>query len=296
MQLIEELARTTKLSSDLLEAKEITALSRPILDAVAATHPELRTILDDRDQFSNYLATRQFIDLVHKYPVDWQDPQYIEKLRTLAPRSYSIASSLDANPDEAHLTVAVVDYEDHGRRHWGAASNFLVGDAERAPIYVETNNNFRLPENGDTPIIMVGAGTGVAPYRAFIEQRREHGHSGDNWLVFGDRNVSSDFLYQLEWLRYRKEGLLTKLDVAFSRDQAEKVYVQDRLIENGRTVYDWLQRGAHFYVCGDANYMAGDVHNALQTIIKQHGAISDEATQNYIKAMKQDHRYQRDVY
>ncbi|MGI9271509.1 MAG: diflavin oxidoreductase [Woeseiaceae bacterium] len=295
-QLLEELARTTGLSGDVFEAKEITALSRPILDAAAASHPELRAILDDRDRFSNYLATRQLIDLVHEYPIDWQDPQYTEKLRALSPRSYSIASSLDANADEAHLTVAVVDYEQYGRRHWGAASNFLVSDVARAPIYVETNDNFRLPENGDTPIIMVGAGTGVAPYRAFIEQRREHGQSGDNWLIFGDRNVSSDFLYQLEWLRYRKEGLLTKLDVAFSRDQTEKIYVQDRLIENGRTVFDWLQRGAHFYVCGDADYMAGDVHRALETIIQQHGALSSEETQDFLKELKQTRRYQRDVY
>lgn len=295
-QLLEELARTTGLDSYVFAEKEVTALSRPILDTVAASHPELRAILDDREQFSTYLATRQLIDLVHEYAVDWQDPQYAEKLRTLSPRSYSIASSLDANPDEAHLTVAVVDYEEYGRRHWGAASNFLVSDAAQAPIYVETNDNFRLPENGDTPIIMVGAGTGVAPYRAFVEHRREHGHTGDNWLLFGDRNVSSDFLYQLEWLRYRKEGLLSKLDVAFSRDQAEKIYVQDRLLQNSSQVFAWLERGAHFYVCGDANQMAGDVHDALTTIIQQQGGLSDEQAADYLKTLKQAQRYQRDVY
>ena len=295
-QLVEQLTQITGLDSDVFVDKEITALSRPVLDAVATSHPQLQSILDDRNQFAGYLATHQLIDLVHEFPVDWQEPQYIEKLRSLSPRSYSIASSLDANPDEAHLTVAVVDYDQFGRRHWGAASNFLISDGSHAPIYVEANQNFRLPENADTPIIMVGAGTGIAPYRAFVEHRREHGHSGDNWLVFGDRNVSSDFLYQLEWLRYRKEGLLTNLDVAFSRDQAEKIYVQDRLLQNGDQIFAWLERGAHFYVCGDANQMAGDVHNAVATIIKQHGGFSDEETQDYINALKQDRRYQRDVY
>ena len=296
LALVDELAGITGLSGADLVEREITALSRPILDAVATSHPELQATLDDRGRFADYLATRQLIDLVHEFPVDWQDPQYVEKLRKLSPRSYSIASSLDANPDEAHLTVAVVDYEKYGRRHLGAASSFLSGDASHAPIFVEPNDSFRLPENGDTPIIMVGAGTGIAPYRAFIEHRREHGHSGDNWLVFGDRNVASDFLYQLEWLRYRKDGLLTELDVAFSRDQAKKIYVQDRLLQQGEQVFAWLERGAHLYVCGDASQMAGDVHVALESIVKQHGGYSDDRAQEYVKTLKQDRRYQRDVY
>jgi sulfite reductase (NADPH) flavoprotein alpha-component len=194
------------------------------------------------------------------------------------------------------LTVAVVDYEAYGRRHWGAASNFLGGEVSHAPVRLEPNENFRLPASGDTPIIMVGAGTGVAPYRAFVEHRREHGHSGDNWLVFGDRNVSSDFLYQLEWLRYRKEGLLTALDVAFSRDQREKIYVQHRLIEKGAQIYAWLQRGAHFYVCGDANQMAGDVHDALLRIVRQEGGLSEDNANAYLSDLRQARRYQRDVY
>jgi sulfite reductase (NADPH) flavoprotein alpha-component len=295
-QLVDELARITGLDGDIISEKEITALSRPILDAVAELHPQLQSILADRDQFSNYLATRQLIDVAHEFPVAWDEPQFIEKLRNLSPRSYSIASSLDANPDEAHLTVAVVDYEQYGRRHWGAASNFLSGETSHAPIFVEPNEHFRLPVDSETPIIMIGAGTGVAPYRAFIEHRREHGHSGDNWLFFGDRNVASDFLYQLEWLRHRKDGLLTNLDVAFSRDQASKIYVQDRLLKKGPEIYAWLERGAHIYVCGDANRMAGDVHSALESIVKQHGGFSDEQTQGYVKTLKQTQRYQRDVY
>jgi sulfite reductase (NADPH) flavoprotein alpha-component len=295
-EIIAQLATISGLDDDQFADKEITVLSRPILDAVATSHAGLQAILDNREKFTNYLATRQLIDLVHEYPVDWQQPQYVNALRKLSPRSYSIASSLDANPDEVHLTVDVVDYEQYGRRHLGAASNFLISDISHAPVFIEPNDNFRLPADAAAPIIMIGAGTGVAPYRAFIEHRGEHGHTGDNWLVFGDRNLSSDFLYQLEWLRYRKEGLLTKLDVAFSRDQSEKIYVQHRLLENGHQIYDWLQRGAHIYVCGDATHMAGDVHNALLAIIKQHGGLSDDQSLEYIKNLKQAHRYQRDVY
>ena len=295
-QIIEAVAAATKLDASVLADREITALSRPILDAVAEEHPELRAILDDRQRFTDFLATRQLVDVARDFPVDWQQPEYADALRALMPRSYSIASSPDANPDEAHLTVAVVDYEKYGRQHWGAASNFLAGEAELAPVFVETNANFRLPAAADTPIIMIGAGTGIAPYRAFIEHRREHGHSGDNWLFFGERNFASDFLYQLEWLRYRKDGLLTNLDVAFSRDQAEKIYVQDRLTAKGAQVYAWLERGAHIYVCGDANHMAGDVHDALLALLHQHGGGSDDDAREYLQQLKQNGRYQRDVY
>jgi sulfite reductase (NADPH) flavoprotein alpha-component len=289
--------RDSKSVHDVLAGgKEITALSRPVLDVVADAHPELKGILADREQFATYLATRQLIDLVHEYPLDWQAQQLVDALRNLSPRSYSIASSQDAVPDEAHLTIGIVNYEAHGREHLGAASNYLAGDTTHAEIFVEPNDNFRLPADGDVPVIMVGAGTGVAPYRAFIQHRREHGHNGDNWLVFGDRNVSSDFLYQLEWLRYRKDGLLTQLDVAFSRDQSGKVYVQHRLKENGAQIHSWLEEGAHFYVCGDANHMAGDVHGALQAILQQHGGLNDEQVHDYINTLKQQRRYQRDVY
>lgn len=287
---------STSLSNAFAEDKEITALSRPILDAIAARHPRLISILADRDQFATYLETRQLIDLVQEYSVDWQPQEFVDALRGLTPRLYSIASSLDANPDEAHLTVAVVDYEKFGRQHWGSASSFLIGDATHAPVYVQPNDNFRLPTDSNTPIIMVGAGTGVAPYRAFVEHRREHGHKGKNWLVFGDRNLSSDFLYQLEWLRYRKDGSLSNLDVAFSRDQEAKLYVQHRLIENGAEVYDWLEQGAHFYVCGDAKHMAADVNAALLTIVKQHSDRSDDDTREYVNELKRTRRYQRDLY
>ena len=208
----------------------------------------LKSILEHRERFTEYLKTRQLIDLVHEFPIERQAQEFVDSLRGLTPRLYSIASSPDVNPDEAHLTVAVVDYEKFGRQHWGSASNFLVGDTAHAPIYVEANDHFRLPIDGNTPIIMIGAGTGVAPYRAFIEHRQEYGHTGDNWLLFGDRNFSSDFLYQLEWLRYRKDGILSKLNVAFSRDQDRKIYVQQRLAQNSSSVFRWLERGAHIYV------------------------------------------------
>jgi len=294
--LIESVAEATGVDADKLADREISALSRPLLDAVSQVHPELRARLEDRAQLENYLATRQLIDLVHEYPVDWQQPEYLAALRKLGPRSYSIASSPDANPDEAHLTVAVVDYQAFGRRHLGAASNFLSSNTAPVPVYVAANEHFRLPADGDTPIIMIGAGTGIAPYRAFVEHRREHAHRGENWLLYGDRNLHSDFLYQLEWLRYREEGSLHALDVAFSRDQAEKIYVQHRLQQKGATVYAWLHRGAHIYVCGDAQRMAGDVHNALLDVIQQHGGMSGDSAAEYLKELQRAQRYQRDVY
>jgi sulfite reductase (NADPH) flavoprotein alpha-component len=194
------------LSEVLTQHKEITVLNRPFLEAVAPEHENLQRIVADRDKLAEYFNTRQLIDVIGDYRKRWQAQEFVDALRKLTPRLYSIASSLDANPDEAHLTVAVVRYEQFGRSHWGSASNFLIGGAESVPVYVEPNDHFRLPAEGDTPVIMIGAGTGVAPYRAFVEHRREHGQRGDNWLVFGDRNLSTDFLYQIEWLRYRKDG------------------------------------------------------------------------------------------
>ena len=310
-QLVDALLQPLKLAGDeevvidgnnkelreaLLDDREITILSRPLLDVVASAQPRLRQIIEHRERFTEYLKTRQLIDLVHEFPNDWQPQQLIDSLRRLTPRLYSIASSPDANPDEAHLTVALVNYEQYGRQHWGSASNFLTGDPTHAPIYVEANDHFRLPANGNTPIIMIGAGTGVAPYRAFVEHRREHGHDGKNWLFFGDRNIASDFLYQLEWLRFRKDGLLSNLDVAFSRDQSRKIYVQDRLIEKGSEIFLWLERGAHIYVCGDAGYMAKDVHATLADIVQGNGGMSEDRATEYLNEMKQAGRYQRDIY
>ncbi len=284
-----------ELGAALAGHKEITVISRPLLETVARHHDELQEVLSNRDRLTEFFNTRQVIDLLADYPKPWEPQELVDALRRLTPRLYSIASCPDTNPGEAHLTVSVVRYEDFGRPHWGAASNFLIGATE-APVFVEANDRFRLPADGDAPVVMVGAGTGVAPYRAFIEHRLEHGHKGDNWLVFGDRCFSSDFLYQLEWLRYRRDGVLTRMDVAFSRDQQEKVYVQHRLRERSRTLYEWLERGAHFYVCGDANKMAGDVHQALVDVVRKERGVSEDQAQEYVNAMKSARRYQRDVY
>ncbi len=280
----------------LRERKEITALSRPFLQHVSADHPALNAVLADRDALARYFKTHQLIDVVSDHPRDWTAQALTDALRGLTPRLYSIASSPLANPGEAHLTVGKVAYHAWGREHWGSASTYLADGPDQVPVYVERNDHFRLPDDGDTPIIMIGAGTGVAPYRAFIEHRAALGHRGDNWLIFGDRHFASDFLYQLEWLRYRKEGWLARLDVAFSRDQAQKHYVQHRVLEQATELRRWLERGAHIYVCGDADHMAVDVHKALQAVFEQDGRLSPEQAAAELSALKQAGRYQRDVY
>jgi sulfite reductase (NADPH) flavoprotein alpha-component len=233
----------------------------------------------------------------HRRPLSAQE--LADTLKRLTPRLYSIASSLEANPDEVHITVAVVQYTAFDRDHFGSASNYLTELTEpgsTVPVYIAPNPRFRLPADADTPVIMIGAGTGVAPYRAFLEEREASGANGDNWLFFGDRNFASDFLYQVEWARFRKDGLLTRHHVAFSRDQQDKVYVQDRLREQAEELFAWLERGAHVYVCGDADQMAPDVHDALVEVV-EHGIGGDrEAAEEYLRELKQSNRYQRDVY
>jgi sulfite reductase (NADPH) flavoprotein alpha-component len=288
--------KSIALSDALTRHKEITGLNRPFLEGVASEHQKLHEIVNNRDKISELFKTWQVIDIVTRYPKSWQAQTFVDSLRKLTPRLYSIASSLDANPDEAHLTVGVVRYTQFGRPHWGSASSYLTSGAEEVPVYIEQNDHFRLPADGDTPIIMVGAGTGVAPYRAFVEHRKENGHNGDNWLIFGERNFSSDFLYQLEWLRYRKAGLLNRIDVAFSRDQSEKVYVQHQILQQAKQVHAWLERGAHIYVCGDAERMAADVNQALLSVLQSEGGLSGERSAQYLSELKSAHRYQRDVY
>ncbi len=287
---------STTLAEALLEHREITALSRPLLEKAAAEHRAIDELLTDRDRLHAFLQSHQLIDLLSDHRMTWAAQDLVDTLRKMPPRLYSIASSPDANPDEAHLTVAVVNYEKFGRQHWGAASTFLAERTENAPVYVEANQQFRLPQKPDTPVIMIGAGTGVAPYRAFVEHRREHGHPGDNWLIFGDRTFSNDFLYQLEWLRFRKEGYLKRIDVAFSRDGRDKVYVQHRIADQSARLYDWLERGAHLYVCGDATRMAVDVHQAILDVLQKEGGMPEERAAESLKALAAGGRYQRDVY
>ncbi len=289
---------STTLGEALRTRLELTNASRAFIEAHASNSgsAKLKALLDDRATLAEYLKSHQIIDILRQHPAELSPQQLVTSLGKLTPRLYSIASSLDANPGEAHLTVAVVSYDRYGYAHLGAASNFLAAGPEAVSIYVEPNNHFRLPEDPATPVIMVGPGTGIAPYRAFVEQRRHEGAPGKNWLVFGDRTRRYDFLYQLEWQRYLREGVLTRLDAAFSRDQVEKVYVQQRLREQGAQVHAWLMDGAHIYVCGDAEYMAGDVHQALIDIVAEHSRYSRDQAESFLKDLKVEGRYQRDIY
>lgn len=280
---------------------EITATNLGFLKTWAGIsgNERLQALLDDRDELGRLVDSWQVIDVVREFPADTDAQTFVNSLRKLTPRSYSIASSLAANPDEVHLTVAAVRYEAFGSEHWGAASTHLAdrldeGDSVR--VYVEPNTRFRLPANDATDIIMVGPGTGVAPFRAFVEERAERSAAGRNWLIFGDRNFSTDFLYQLEWQRHLKEGRLDRLDVAFSRDQAQKVYVQDRIRESAGELFEWLENGAHIYVCGDAKHMAGDVDKALLDVISSQRNVGRDTAQAELKELRRAGRYQRDVY
>ncbi|MFW5969166.1 MAG: assimilatory sulfite reductase (NADPH) flavoprotein subunit [Halofilum sp. (in: g-proteobacteria)] len=283
---------------------EITTLTRPFLQGWAELSgaDDLQALVSDenRDGLREWMHGRQLIDVLQAWPVDSLTPQaFIERLRKLPARLYSIASSYNANPDEVHLTVATVRYEAHGREREGVASTWLadrIDDETPLPVYIDHNKNFRLPEDDSAPMIMIGPGTGVAPFRAFIEEREHRDADGANWLFFGEQHFHTDFLYQREWLRWREQGVLDRIDVAFSRDQAEKIYVQDKLRERGAEVYEWLEQGAYVYVCGDAEYMAPDVHQALIDVIAEHGNRSQEDAAAWLGQLQKDKRYQRDVY
>ena len=295
----------TKLLADALrEDFDITALSRNVLKKLAAITKSatLEELLDEanKEKFKAYSDGRQIIDALIDFGTkDISAADLVSIFRKLPPRLYSIASSPLAHPDEVHLTVAAVRYHTHGRDRKGVASTYipdLVKPGDHIPVFVQPNKNFRLPADGGTPIIMVGPGTGVAPFRAFVEHRAALGAKGKNWLFFGDQHYTYDFLYQLEWQDHLKSGALTRLDLAFSRDQPEKVYVQDRMTERGADLYAWLEEGAHFYVCGDANRMAHDVHESLISIVQNHGALTRENAEAYVENLKKSKRYQRDVY
>ncbi|MDP0491439.1 MAG: assimilatory sulfite reductase (NADPH) flavoprotein subunit [Verrucomicrobiota bacterium JB023] len=294
-----------KLLADALrEDLEVTSLSKSILKKLSEVAPsnKLTTLVSDegKAELKAYVYGRWIVDAIQDFAPDGLDPaQLVSLFRKMPPRLYSIASSPLAHPDEVHLTIASVRYQAHGRERKGVASTYLadlVKKGDQVPIYTHKNKNFRLPASGDTPIIMVGPGTGIAPFRSFIEHRAETGDTGKNWLFFGDQHYSYDFLYQLEWQDHIKNGTLHKLDVAFSRDQPEKVYVQDKMRENARELYAWLEEGANFYVCGDASRMANDVNEALIEIVHQEGNVSREAAEEYVAKLKKEKRYQRDVY
>jgi len=247
-----------------------------------------------------FMKEHQVADVVARWPATGLDAvTFTGMLRKLQPRLYSIASSHAALPEEVHLTVGVTRTTPKGRARAGVASTFLAdrrAPGEQIRIYVSENDNFRMPSDPDQPLIMIGPGTGVAPFRAFMQEREETGAGGKSWLFFGDRRFTEDFLYQTEWQRWLKDGVLSRMDVAFSRDQAEKVYVQDRLREKAADVYSWISDGAAIYVCGDADSMAPAVHEALAGILQEHGGYSAEDAEAHLKQMQRERRYKRDVY
>ncbi len=252
----------------------------------------------NKDALIEYMWGRELIDLFLEFPQDGLGAQdFAGLLRPMPPRLYSIASSLTAHPEEVHLTVAVVRYEAKGRKRKGVCSSYLaerVGDS--IPCYLHPNKNFKLPEDSSIPIIMVGPGTGIAPFRAFVEERKATGSTGKNWLFFGDRSQKTDYLYGKEWESYQKDGILNDLDLAWSRDQADKVYVQHKMLEKKAQLWTWLNDGAVFYVCGDASRMAKDVDQALRTIAREEGSMSEEDAAAWVKGLQKERRYLKDVY
>ena len=294
----------TTLRDALINNYDIRSLNKRFIKKWQATSgsPYLRALVeaDDKKAYDDFCWGRELIDLITDHPADFADAEeFVSVLKKLQPRLYSISSSPNAHPDEVHLTVAIVRYHSNYRDRGGVCSTFLsdFSGGVQPGVFVHSNKAFRLPEDTDRPIIMVGPGTGIAPFRAFLEERDVSKSKGGNWLFFGNPHEAEDFLYQGELERMQKEGVLTKLDLAFSRDQAEKIYVQDRMIENGAELWKWLSDDkASFYVCGDASRMAKDVDAALHTIAQTHGGLSAEDAAQFIKDLKKEKRYCRDVY
>ncbi len=291
------------LTTDFIITTPSKEFIKALVDRGGNGSDHLRTLSTDplrKKELEEYLWGMEFIDFLHSHPsLPWTAEELIKVMRKLQPRLYSIASSMKAVGNNVHLTIATVRYESHGRKRHGVASSFLADrtSAETpVPVFVHTAKHFRLPENPETPIIMVGPGTGVAPFRAYLQDRKASGAKGKNWLFFGEQRRELDFLYEEELAALRESGVLTKLDLAFSRDQAEKIYVQHRMRENGAELYAWLQEGAHFYVCGDGARMAKDVDAELHAIIAREGAMPAEKAAEYVESLKKEKRYKRDVY
>ena len=284
--------------------REVTRVTRPFLaqQAERSGDPELAAVLQPghESDLRRALKDLQVVDVLQRHRGEWDAKSFVQALRPLAPRLYSIASSPEAVGEEAHLTVAVVDYEFGGQPRMGAASAYLAGltgETARARVFIEHNERFRLPNDTARDVIMIGPGTGVAPFRGFLQHREAQGATGRNWLFFGARHFQSEFLYQLEWQEALRKGVLTRLDAAFSRDRSTpRAYVQDRLRAAGKDVYGWLEGGACLYVCGDAEQMAPDVNAALVDIVAQHGGRSREDAETYVRALADERRYLRDVY
>ena len=300
---INKQAETMTLKESLTDYFEITLLSKKILQQAAefTENEELKKLLlpENADQVKEYCVGRDLLDMLREFgPWNVTAQDFVSILRKMTARLYSIASSFAAHPGQVHLTIGAVRYNAHGRDRKGVCS---VQVAERSPegdtlpVFVQPNKHFHLPES-DKDIIMVGPGTGIAPFRSFIEERAVTNAPGRAWLFFGDQHAASDYLYQNELEQYEKEGALTKITTAFSRDTDQKVYVQHKMVENGKELFEWLENGASFFVCGDKSRMAKDVHNALIDVIEKEGNMSREDAENYLKELQKEGRYQRDVY
>lgn len=292
--------QTLALKTALTEQLELTQSYPSFVEkyAQATANSELLELVKDKTALRQYLDSRQTLDVILQNPAPLTAQQLVDSLRKQQPRLYSIASSQAEVGDEVHLTVGVVRYDAFGETHLGGASGFLaerLEEGSQVKVFVEHNDNFRLPDH-ETPVIMIGPGTGIAPFRAFLQERDQAGATGQNWLFFGNPHFTQDFLYQVELQDYLKRGVLSKLDVAFSRDQAQKVYVQDKLRVKAEEIWTWLQQGAYLYICGDGNKMAKDVHQALLDIAQQQGGFSAEQAEQYFDDLRQAKRYQKDVY
>ena len=300
----------TTLRQALLRDYTVNRANRKMMAALAERIPQgeqrnrLMEIVDNNDALSEYIDSRDYVDILKEFSeARFESPTtFLAQLSPVVPRLYSIASSLQAHPNEAHLCITVVRYETHGRAKKGLASGFFADHSDmfvkNIPVYVQESRTFRLPKDGSTDIIMCGPGVGAAPFRAFLEQRTLDGATGRNWLFFGEQRRETDFLYGNELLEYQRAGKVHRLDLAFSRDQSHKIYVQHRMLEQGKELWSWLQAGAYFYVCGDARHMAKDVHQALIDIAQKEGGLSPEAAADYVNVtlMKTEKRYLRDVY
>lgn len=295
-------SETHSLADWLTHYRELTCLTRPFIQAQAerGNHQELLALLEkDRlNELAQLLNRVQLIDFLRDWPTDWTAEALVASLRPLAPRMYSVASSQQEVDDEVHLTVELLHYQSHDQDRFGVATRYLcdLEEGETAPVFLDPNDRFRLPADDSTDIIMIGPGTGIAPFRAFVQERAERGGEGRNWLFFGNRHMRRDFLYQVEWQKALQKGDLQRLDVAFSRDQQEKVYVQDRIREQAQELWTWLDGGAHLYLCGDADRMAPDVQQALTEMAVEQGGKTTAEAEAWLKGLLSDGRFARDVY
>lgn len=301
---IDKQGETRPLREALTSYFEITLLTKKMMQQAAelTDNTELKklSLEENIDQLKEYINGRDLLDLLRDFgPWKASAQEIVSLLRKMPPRLYSIASSLTAHPEEVHLTIGAVRYTAHGRERKGVCSVLCaerLQEGDTLPIFIQTNKHFNLPDSPEKDIIMVGPGTGIAPFRSFIEERSATKAPGKSWLFFGDQHAASDFLYQNELESYQKEGVLTRIDTAFSRDSEQKVYVQHKMLENSKELFEWLENGASFYVCGDKQHMAKDVHDALISVIEKEGQMSREAAEAYVAEMQAQGRYQRDVY